>query len=104
MSDLPPDLPRLQILETYLRMQLDAVRARIAHLQQPRPEGWVLQIMRTNPDKPLSWLHRADCFAAQGATLSRSEALIALDEPGVHSCDACRPEEGLRQAPSAGRS
>lgn len=96
MSELPPDLPRLRTLETYLRMQLSAVRARINQLQQPQPEGYRLQTMRTRPDTPLSWLHRAGCPTGGGHRLSRSEALIALDEPNVRPCDGCRPDQELR--------
>jgi len=94
MSELPPDLPRLQTLETYLRLQLVAVRAAIAQLQQ-QPEGYTLQVMRTRPDTPLSWLHRAGCPTGGGPELSRSEALIALGEPGVQPCDGCRPDREL---------
>ena len=49
MSDLPPDLYRLEVLEYYLQQQLTAVRARIADLKaveerrhlggQPPPQG-----------------------------------------------------------------
>lgn len=95
MSELPPDLPRLQTLETYLQLQLNAVRAAIAQHQQPKPEGYTLQVMRTRPDTPLSWLHRAGCPTGGGHALSRSEALIALEEPGVRLCDGCRPDQEL---------
>jgi hypothetical protein len=37
MSDLPPDLDRLRTLETYLRLQLDAVRAAIHRAEQDAP-------------------------------------------------------------------
>lgn len=108
MSDLPPDLPRLRALEawlagqaapnetvaTFLRLQLAAVRARIAEVEPAEPAGFVVQRMRTGPDRPLAYLHRSGCWVASGPVLGPEEARAALGRPGVLACDACRPEAG----------
>ncbi|MEU3994147.1 hypothetical protein AB0F24_38465 [Streptomyces platensis] len=33
MSELPPDLPRLQAIATYLQLQLDRVQRRMAEIE-----------------------------------------------------------------------
>lgn len=101
MNGLPPDLPRLRTLETYLELQLRQVREAIGRLEQPQApqaEGWVLQHIPSTRDQPINWLHRADCHLAKGARLNRREAALALAEPGVRPCDACHPEQGLSAA------
>ncbi|MFV8127557.1 DUF6233 domain-containing protein [Streptomyces syringium] len=98
MSDLPPDLPRLRTLETYLDLQLQAVRKALAQhtpSAAPSDDTWVLQHVRGAPDRPLNWLHHSTCHLAKGARLSRREAEIALAEPGVQPCGACKPDGRL---------
>ncbi|MCD9196092.1 DUF6233 domain-containing protein [Streptomyces albireticuli] len=101
MNDLPPDLPRLTVLETYLDLQLRAVRRSIAELQHPpvspAAEAWTLERIRTDPQRPLGRLHRSTCHLSSGPTLNRMEARLALREPGIEPCTGCLPEEGLRE-------
>ncbi|MFI8942777.1 DUF6233 domain-containing protein [Streptomyces syringium] len=101
MNDLPPDLPRLRTVETYLDMQLQRVRAAIAEHEQrtkaepATSETWILQHIPGAKDRPLNWLHRSSCHLAKGARLSRREAEIALAEPTVRPCGACKADAGL---------
>ena len=123
MSDLPPDLNRLQVLRTYLRLQLEAVDARIRQVERtgdarPRPTGRAATPARParpprDPEAPpdLKWwrfvhagpgtvggtLHRGDCRQATGGTLlALPEAKLILDE-GARPCRQCAPEARLRQ-------
>lgn len=105
MNELPPDLPRLHTLETYLQLQLQAVRSRIAEIEtaapttpatlpaEATPGWWRLQPNRAGRGGGI--LHRGDCPHAGGARLSRAEALIALSEPGVEMCEQCQPQKAL---------
>ncbi|MBB4893579.1 hypothetical protein FHS39_002610 [Streptomyces olivoverticillatus] len=100
MNDLPPDLPRLRTLETYLELQLQRVRDAIEGLEptkeETKAEGWVLQHIPSPRDKPLSWLHTSTCILAKGgARLTRREARLALAEAGVRPCETCHPERVL---------
>lgn len=102
MNDLPPDLPRLRTLETYLALQLDHVRARITELEQsaahtrplPPPPDWLLE-MEINGRHPLA-LHTGDCHMAgkRPRPLNRDQAMRALVE-GVEPCGMCRPDTAL---------
>ncbi|MGK5729745.1 DUF6233 domain-containing protein [Streptomyces sp. URMC 124] len=98
MNDLPPDLPRLRTLETYLELQLQQVREAIQRQEraQAEEEGWTLQRIPSGKGHPLLWLHRTSCHLAKGARLSRQEAVLALGEPGVRVCDGCHADEGLK--------
>ncbi|WP_431776290.1 DUF6233 domain-containing protein [Streptomyces cucumeris] len=101
MSELPPDLERLQTLAVYLRLQLGAVQARIAELeggQTDEADGWTLQLLPSPAGaSPRGYLHRATCFIRGGRPLSREEAQNVLTMPDVTTCDACRAENGLRR-------
>ncbi|MGW5122952.1 DUF6233 domain-containing protein [Streptomyces sp. NPDC004069] len=107
MNDLPPDLPRLRTLETYLAYSLGRVRARIDELErrqaeqqrgeQARPPApdWALEQGR-NRDAPPVAVHVGGCRMAgrwqRGAP--REVALRALVE-GVPACPHCRPDTEL---------
>lgn len=98
VDPLPPDLGRLRVLETYLAMQLQQVRDRIARLEQPQQAaGWRLAHRRApaGQQRP-GVLHRADCWMQGGKPLSRREAELALEEPAVEPCDVCHPEQELQ--------
>lgn len=111
MPDLPPDLARLRTLETYLQMQLDAVRAAIRQAEQQEADdrrrreraraeqSWKIQPQRT-PGEGRAILHRGGCslWKTQLGYLTREEAVIALEleDPPVECCAICRPETGLR--------
>ncbi|WP_030800035.1 DUF6233 domain-containing protein [Streptomyces sp. NRRL F-3273] len=115
MRDLPPDLERLRVLETWLLLSLDRVREQIAAVERetcphrapappagPRPAGppgpptpaW--GIADAGLGIPAPEVHRGDCWA-RGATLrpvSAEEARTALAE-GVQACEVCRPDRVL---------
>lgn len=98
MSELPPDLPRLQVIRTYLQQQLKAVDAAIAAAQQPA--GWRIEHIRAAGDTTTGHgiLHTLDCRVGSGPTVSREEAVIALTETAVMPCTRCKPEDGLGTA------
>lgn len=97
VDPLPPDLPRLRTLETYLEVQLQLVRERIARLEQPQQPGWRLVPRRAPAGQPRhAVLHRGDCWMQGGHALTRREAELALDEDAVEACDICHPEEELQ--------
>lgn len=107
MTDLPPDLPRLRTLETWLALALDEVRQAIAAAEQrererqrgiearpPAPE-WLLEL-GLNRDAPPVQVHVGGCWNSgkRSRGVSREDALRALAE-GVKACSACRPDSKL---------
>ncbi|MFF9309868.1 DUF6233 domain-containing protein [Streptomyces sp. NPDC014748] len=107
MHDLPPDLPRLRTLETWLALQLDQVRQRIATVERQAAErqrgldarppvpDWVLE-RGLNRDSPPVAVHVGGCHMAgkRIKPISRDTALRALAE-GVQACGHCRPDRDL---------
>ncbi|GGQ83627.1 DUF6233 domain-containing protein [Streptomyces flaveolus] len=107
MTDLPPDLPRLRTLETWLAYTLNEVRQAIAAAEQreaerqrgiqnrPAPPDWLLE-QGLNRDTPPVQVHVGDCWNAGKRVrgISRDEARRALVE-GVKACGACRPDSAL---------
>lgn len=107
MTDLPPDLPRLRTLETWLAYTLKEVRQAIAAAEQreaerqrgiqnrPAPPDWLLE-QGLNRDTPPVQVHVGDCWNAGKRVrgISRDEARRALVE-GVKACGACRPDSAL---------
>lgn len=107
MTDLPPDLPRLRTLETWLALTLDEVRRAIAAAEQreaerghgiqarPPAPDWLLET-GLNRDSPPVQVHIGDCWNAGKRTrgINRDEALRALAD-GVKACGACRPDSEL---------
>jgi hypothetical protein len=107
MSDLPPDLPRLRTLETWLAYTLDRVRRQIGALErqelerqrgeQARPPApdWVLEL-GLNRDSPPVYVHEGGCWSTgkRARGVSRETALRALVE-GVPACPHCRPDSAL---------
>ncbi|MEV4438533.1 DUF6233 domain-containing protein [Streptomyces sp. NPDC049577] len=103
MNDLPPDLPRLRTLETWLAHTLDRVRARIADLERqtantppppPHVPDWVLSGGRAGQDPAL---HVGGCGMAGKSPrpLTRDQALQALTDGSVPACPICRPDTEL---------
>ncbi|MGX1887504.1 DUF6233 domain-containing protein [Streptomyces sp. NPDC055287] len=105
--DLPPDLPRLRILETFLLALLARVREQITHLEQQAvirdkierqkpPPDWTLQIS-INGRTPVA-VHAGECSMGgspvRNKEISREEALRWLSQ-GVSACPACRPDTEL---------
>lgn len=107
MTDLPPDLPRLRTLETWLSLTLDQVRRAITAAEQreqerqqglerrPPPPDWLLEL-GLNRDAPPVQVHVGGCWNSGKRTrgISRDEALRALAD-GVKACGACRPDSEL---------
>jgi hypothetical protein len=106
VNDLPPDLPRLRTLETWLQLSLDEVRRAIAAAEQreaerqrgitarpPEPD-WLLQLS-LGGRHPLA-VHTGGCHMAgpQPKGVTREAALRALTE-GVAACSHCRPDTEL---------
>ncbi|MGW0916508.1 DUF6233 domain-containing protein [Streptomyces sp. NPDC002784] len=107
MTDLPPDLPRLRILETWLVLTLDRVRRRIAAEERraaerqrgiaarpPAPDWLVEQSL--NRDVPPVYVHVGGCHMAGSRSrgIDRGQAIRALTD-GVDACPHCRPDTEL---------
>ncbi|MFF7966782.1 DUF6233 domain-containing protein [Streptomyces sp. NPDC007903] len=108
MHDLPPDLPRLRTLETWLALTLERVRAAITEAerraaeqqrgQQVRPPApeWVLQLGQ-NP-RNVEAVHVGDCpiprKSRRTRSITREQAIDALGEQ-VPACSLCRPDTEL---------
>lgn len=107
MHDLPPDLPRLRTLETWLAYTLDRVRRQIADAeqrereqqqgQQARPPApdWLLEL-GLNRDSPAVYVHTGGCWNAskRSRSIDRTTALRALTD-GIPACGHCRPDTEL---------
>jgi hypothetical protein len=107
VNDLPPDLPRLRTLETFLALLLAEVRKAITAAEcreQERQRGitarppapdWLLEL-GLNRDSPPVQVHVGDCWNAgkRSKAATRDAALRALAE-GVKACGACRPDSEL---------
>ncbi|MFD5002192.1 DUF6233 domain-containing protein [Streptomyces mutabilis] len=107
MTDLPPDLPRLRTLETWLAYALAEVREAIARAEQrereqqyaaehrPPPPDWLLEL-GLNRDSPPVQVHVGGCWNAgkRSRGVARDDALRAL-AAGVRACSACRPDTEL---------
>jgi hypothetical protein len=106
MNDLPPDLPRLRILETWLALSLDRVRQQITaaeRREQERQHGmdarpptpdWLIE--RGIGEGPAVYVHVGGCHMAgkRSKGAARDVALRALAE-GVAACPHCRPDSEL---------
>ncbi|MGK9463953.1 DUF6233 domain-containing protein [Streptomyces sp. G6] len=107
MPDLPPDLPRLRTLETWLAYTLAEVREAIVRAEQrereqqyaaehrPPPPDWLLE-QGLNRDSPPVQVHVGGCWNAgkRSKGVARDDALRAL-AVGVRACTACRPDTEL---------
>jgi hypothetical protein len=107
MHDLPPDLPRLRTLETWLAHTLDRVRQQIAALEQreaerqhgeqtrpPEPD-WLLE-RGLDGHAPAVYVHVGGCHMAgkRSRGVARDQALRAHAD-GVDACPHCRPDSEL---------
>jgi hypothetical protein len=107
VNELPPDLPRLRTLETWLNLQLHQVRQAITAAEkreqerqrgeQARPPApdWMLEA-GLNRDAPPVQVHAGGCWNAgkRSRGVPRDVALRALTE-GVPACGHCRPDSEL---------
>ncbi|MFI1701981.1 DUF6233 domain-containing protein [Streptomyces bobili] len=106
MHDLPPDLPRLRTLETWLILTLDRVRQQITDAERreterqrgidarPPAPDWLIERGLSGQDAV--YLHAGDCWNAgkRSKGIDRSAALRSLAE-GVAACPHCRPDTAL---------
>ncbi|MFD0230555.1 DUF6233 domain-containing protein [Streptomyces decoyicus] len=105
MNDLPPDVSRLRVLETWLQITLARVREQIAVAEQraaqqeqvlpPPPPDWVVQLSVGGDGKPVA-VHVGGCRSAgrRARSVSRDQVMRALAE-GVEACALCRPDTEL---------
>lgn len=103
---LPPDLPRLRTLETWLSLALDEVRKAIAIKEQQEAEAAARRTPPPTPDWAIEMsltgspqtVHIGGCRmgGTQNRTkpIARDQALRALTE-GVEACQFCRPDSEL---------
>ncbi|GAA4781803.1 DUF6233 domain-containing protein [Streptomyces ziwulingensis] len=107
MIDLPSDLPRLRVLETWHALWLDRVRRKIAEVEireagrqrapaaRPPAPDWLLE--RGLNGEP-AHVHHGDCWKTRGSGrirgIDRDQALRALAD-GVAACGTCRPDAEL---------
>ncbi|MFF1341157.1 DUF6233 domain-containing protein [Streptomyces sp. NPDC058290] len=107
MSDLPPDLPRLRTLETWLTMSLDRVRQSIAteearlaelaaRLPPPAPPEWELEADLAK--RPVR-VHVGGCTMGgkglRSRAITRGDALRLLGVDRLEACPYCRPDAEL---------
>ncbi|MGP3684131.1 DUF6233 domain-containing protein [Streptomyces sp. IBSNAI002] len=106
MSDLPPDLPRLRTLETWLQLSLDRIRQQITAEEQrlaaeaarrdplPTP-GWLIEHGIGVGRAPVR-VHAGGCWDTRSRCkpADRDTARRALAE-GVEACTHCRPDTAL---------
>ncbi|MFE9812341.1 DUF6233 domain-containing protein [Streptomyces sp. NPDC005548] len=106
-DDLPPDLPRLEAIETYLQLSLDRVRAKIEAVrrreaeravgEQNRPPvpDWMVEVGLNRDALPVA-VHAGDCHMAGKRVrgVDADTARRALAE-GVEACSHCRPDVEL---------
>ncbi|WP_086560305.1 DUF6233 domain-containing protein [Streptomyces africanus] len=106
MNDLPPDLPRLRTLETWLILTLDRVRRQIADAERREEElqrgiaarppvpDWLIE--RGLSGRGAVYVHVGGCWNAgkRSKGVTQEQALHALAE-GVKPCPQCEPDNAL---------
>ncbi|MGY1579125.1 DUF6233 domain-containing protein [Streptomyces sp. MN13] len=107
MTDLPPDLPRLRTLETWLALALNEVRQAIAAAERreaerqrglaarPPAPDWLIEQSLSRDVAPV-YVHVGGCHMAgkRSKGVGRDQALRALGD-GVDACPHCRPDTEL---------
>lgn len=106
MSVLPPDLPRLRTLVTYLRGELGRAEQALATAE----EREALATSRRPPKEPPAWLvergigsgrppvrvHTGDCWdTGNRCAPADPEQIRRLLAEGVAACIHCRPDTAL---------
>ncbi|MFF9011162.1 DUF6233 domain-containing protein [Streptomyces goshikiensis] len=109
MSVLPPDLPRLRTLVTYLRGELSRTEQALASAEecdaatarkqaQPAPESpaWLVERGIGVGRLPVR-VHTGDCWDTRSrCTPAGADQIRALLAQGIPACPHCRPDTALR--------
>ncbi|MFF3748769.1 DUF6233 domain-containing protein [Streptomyces kronopolitis] len=107
MSELPPGLPRLRAIETYLRLPLDRVQQRVTEVEQWQATHRASARPSTPPDRTVQMnvgaegrpvvVHHGECTVGRPRLrpVTRQGAIEALTA-GVVACALCHPDRELR--------
>ncbi|TXS52796.1 hypothetical protein EAO77_19450 [Streptomyces sp. t39] len=107
MTDLPPDVDRLRVLEMWLQLSLQRVTDRIAALERREAErrrgvaaappvpDWMIET-GIGADRPRLYVHIGGCHMAGRRVrgITRAEPAGAVAE-GVEACTHCRADSAL---------
>jgi hypothetical protein len=108
-EDLPPDLPRLEAIETYLALALQRVREKKADVlrrEQERQRGvevrppapdWLIEYGLNRDAMPVA-VHLGDCHIAAKSNRVKgvdSDTVRRAIAGGVEACIHCRPDSEL---------
>src|SRR5689334_18101641 len=108
-DDLPPDLPRLDAIETYLLLALDRVRAKKAAVQRreaerergerarPPAPDWLVEYGLNRDAMPVA-VHLGDCHIVKKSNRVKgvdSDTVRRAIAGGVEACIHCRPDTEL---------
>ncbi|MFJ5548746.1 DUF6233 domain-containing protein [Streptomyces sp. NPDC093225] len=106
MSVLPPDLPRLRTLVTYLRGELKRTEAALAAAEEaetqeavrrlpPEPPAWLIE-RGIGTGRPAIRLHVGGCWDTGKRSIpATTEQVRHLLTEGVPACPHCRPDTAL---------
>ncbi|MBT1188998.1 hypothetical protein HET69_34705 [Streptomyces sp. CJ_13] len=109
MSVLPPDLPRLRTLVTYLRGELSRTEQALAAAEEREAATARKQATQASPE-PAAWLvergigvgrlpvrvHAGDCWDTRSrCTPADADQIRALLAQGIPACLHCRPDTTL---------
>ncbi|WP_067383083.1 DUF6233 domain-containing protein [Streptomyces olivochromogenes] len=108
-DDLPPDLPRLEAIETYLVLSLERVRAKkkaVLLREEERQRGerarppapdWLIEYGLNRDAMPVA-VHLGDCHIAAKSSRVKgvdSDTVRRAIAGGVEACIHCRPDAEL---------
>ncbi len=106
MSVLPPDLPRLRTLVTYLRGELSRTEKALAAAEEQEalaasrrppkePPAWLIE-RGIGTGRPVVRLHAGSCWdTSKRCTPATAEQIRALLAEGIPACPHCRPDTAL---------
>ncbi|MEU9234486.1 DUF6233 domain-containing protein [Streptomyces subrutilus] len=103
MSLLPPDLPRLRTLVTYLRGELGRAERALTAAEEaealaaqrrppPEPPAWLVE-RGIGVGRPPARVHAGGCWdATKRCAPATAEQIRALLAQGIAACPQCRPD------------
>ncbi|MFJ9344800.1 DUF6233 domain-containing protein [Streptomyces sp. NPDC101733] len=106
MSELPPDLPRLATVVTYLRGELSRAERALAVAEErdalaarrrppPEPPAWLVE-RGIGAGRPPVRVHTGDCWDTRSRCApAGADQIRALLAQGVPECRHCRPDTAL---------